>query len=72
MVVFFFVVGLEIRRELHDGELSDARRAALPAVAALGGMAAPALIYVFFNPSAPARNGWGVPTATESHSPSAS
>jgi len=65
MAVFFFVVGLEIRRELFDGELSDARRAALPAVAALGGMLAPALIYLAFNPSAPGKNGWGVPMATD-------
>ena len=65
MVVFFFVVGLEIRRELHDGELSEPRRAALPAFAALGGMIAPALIYVSLNAGTPAVAGWGVPTATD-------
>ncbi len=66
MTVFFFVVGLEIRRELHDGELSDLKRAALPAAAALGGMIAPALIYLAFNAgSGQLRNGWGVPMATD-------
>jgi NhaA family Na+:H+ antiporter len=65
MVVFFFVVGLEIRRELHDGELSEPRRAALPAFAALGGMIAPALIYLAFNAGTPAVSGWGVPMATD-------
>ncbi|AKT40789.1 Na+/H+ antiporter NhaA [Chondromyces crocatus] len=65
MTVFFFVVGLEIRREIHEGELADLRRAALPIVAALGGMAAPALIYLAVNPELPGRNGWGVPTATD-------
>jgi Na+:H+ antiporter, NhaA family len=65
MVVFFFVVGLEIKRELHSGELSDARRAALPAIAALGGMLAPAGIYLMFNAGTPAVPGWGVPVATD-------
>jgi len=65
MVVFFFVVGLEIRRELHAGELSTPRRAALPVIAALGGMLAPALIYLALNPAPPGRQGWGVPTATD-------
>lgn len=65
MVVFFFVVGLEIRREIHDGELSEPKRAALPVAAALGGMAVPALIYVLLNPERPARDGWGVPMATD-------
>lgn len=65
MVVFFFVVGLEIRRELHAGELSDPRRAALPAAAALGGMLAPALIYFSLNHAGVAHHGWGVPTATD-------
>ncbi|UQA57976.1 Na+/H+ antiporter NhaA [Polyangium aurulentum] len=65
MVVFFFVVGLEIRREMHHGELSELRRAALPVFAALGGMIAPALIYFALNPAPPARSGWGVPTATD-------
>jgi NhaA family Na+:H+ antiporter len=65
MVIFFFVVGLEIRREIHSGELSDLKRAALPIAAALGGMAAPALIYLSLNPAGPSRQGWGVPTATD-------
>ena len=49
MAVFFFVVGLEIKRELVEGELREPRKAALPVVAALGGMAVPALVYVAFN-----------------------
>ena len=49
MTIFFFVVGLEIRREIHEGELSDLRKAALPVVAAIGGMAAPALIFAVVN-----------------------
>ena len=65
MVVFFFVVGLEIRREIHEGELAEPRRAALPVAAALGGMVVPALIYVLLNPERPARDGWGVPMATD-------
>jgi NhaA family Na+:H+ antiporter len=66
MTAFFFVAGLEIRRELHDGELSDRKRAALPVAAAVGGMIAPALIYLAFNAgSAHLRNGWGIPTATD-------
>jgi len=65
MVIFFFVVGLEIRREMHDGELSDAKRAMLPAFAALGGMVAPALIYFALNRSPETRSGWGVPMATD-------
>lgn len=65
MVIFFFVVGLEIRREMHSGELSDLRRATLPVVAALGGMLAPALIYVSLNSTALTRHGWGVPVATD-------
>jgi NhaA family Na+:H+ antiporter len=65
MVVFFFVVGLEIKRELHAGELSEARRAALPALAALGGMLFPAAIYLLLNAGGPAVSGWGVPMATD-------
>jgi Na+:H+ antiporter, NhaA family len=65
MVVFFFVVGLEIRREVHAGELSELRRAALPAMAALGGMVAPALVYFALNHASPGRGGWGVPMATD-------
>jgi NhaA family Na+:H+ antiporter len=65
MVVFFFVVGLEIKRELHAGELSELRRAALPAIAALGGMLVPAGIYLLFNRATAAASGWGVPMATD-------
>lgn len=65
MVIFFFVVGLEIRREIHHGELSEWRRAALPAVAALGGMLAPAGIYLAIAGQAPTHHGWGVPMATD-------
>lgn len=65
MVVFFFVVGLEIRCELHHGELSEWRRAALPAAAALGGMIAPAALYLLFAGGAATRSGWGVPMATD-------
>jgi NhaA family Na+:H+ antiporter len=64
MTVFFFVVGLEIKRELVTGELRDRKKAVLPIVAAAGGMVGPALIYlVLADPSA--RRGWGIPTATD-------
>jgi NhaA family Na+:H+ antiporter len=65
MVIFFFVVGLEIRREIHHGELSDWRRAALPAGAALGGMLVPAALYLALAGAASTRSGWGVPMATD-------
>jgi NhaA family Na+:H+ antiporter len=65
MVIFFFVVGLEIRREVHCGELSEWRRAALPAAAALGGMLAPAGLYLAFAGASETRSGWGVPMATD-------
>lgn len=65
MVIFFFVVGLEIRREIHHGELSEWRRAALPAVAALGGMLAPAALYLSLAGESETRSGWGVPMATD-------
>jgi NhaA family Na+:H+ antiporter len=65
MTVFFLVVGLEIKRELVEGALSDLRRATLPIAAAVGGMLAPALIYFALNPEAPASEGWGVPMATD-------
>ena len=65
MAVFFFLVGLEIKREVLAGELSSLRSAALPLVGALGGMLAPALIYAAFNVGAPALRGWGVPMATD-------
>ncbi len=65
MTLFFFLVGLEIRREVHEGELSEARRAVLPVAAALGGMVAPALFYLQFAGGAATRAGWGVPMATD-------
>jgi Na+:H+ antiporter, NhaA family len=65
MVVFFFVVGLEIKRELAVGELRRPRAAVLPALAALGGVVTPVLIYLLIAPGGPARHGWGVPMATD-------
>jgi NhaA family Na+:H+ antiporter len=65
MTVFFFVVGLEIKRELVTGELRDPRKAALPAVAALGGMVAPAAIYLALQHGRPGEPGWGIPMATD-------
>jgi NhaA family Na+:H+ antiporter len=65
MGVFFFLVGLEIKRELMVGELSTMRRALLPAIAAAGGMIVPALIYYALNPSGAAARGWGIPMATD-------
>ncbi len=65
MTLFFFVVGMEIKRELVLGELRTFGRAALPAVAALGGMLVPAGVYLAFNPSGPAHHGWGIPMATD-------
>jgi len=65
MTIFFFVVGLEIKRELVTGELRDRRRAALPAVAAVGGMVVPALLYVAVNASGTGLDGWAIPMATD-------
>ena len=66
MAVFFFLIGLEIKREVLTGELATLRQAALPVVAALGGMVVPALIYVAFNRAdAVALRGWAIPTATD-------
>ncbi|MFM0139821.1 Na+/H+ antiporter NhaA [Caballeronia grimmiae] len=65
MTVFFLVVGIEIRREIHEGSLSDLRQAVLPLAAAVGGVAAPALIYVAVNHSSGEMKGWAVPTATD-------
>jgi Na+:H+ antiporter, NhaA family len=65
MTVFFFVVGLEIKRELVTGDLADRRRAALPVIAAVGGMVVPALIYAALNAGSPGSSGWGVPMATD-------
>lgn len=65
MVIFFFVVGLEIRREIDHGELSEWRRASLPVAAALGGMLAPAGAYLLLAGAPATRSGWGVPMATD-------
>ena len=65
MAIFFFVVGLEIKREMVVGELRKPAAAALPAVAALGGMVVPALIYTAFNVGGSASSGWGIPMATD-------
>ena len=65
MTIFFFVVGLEIRREIHGGELSEVRRAALPLVAALGGMLLPAAVFITLNQGHASARGWGIPMATD-------
>jgi len=65
MALFFFVIGLELKREIMAGELSDMGKAILPLIAALGGMLLPALIYFLFNPGGPQSNGWGIPMATD-------
>lgn len=65
MAVFFFVVGLEIKRELLVGELSSLRKALFPIAAALGGMLVPAALYLIFNANGPGVSGWGVPMATD-------
>ena len=66
MAVFFLLVGLELKREFLEGELSDTKRAALPAIAALGGVLVPSLIYAAFNAEDPtALQGWAIPAATD-------
>lgn len=65
MAIFFFYVGLEIKREILIGELSSVRNAALPIAAAIGGMVVPAAIYLLFTGGTPAARGWGVPMATD-------
>jgi NhaA family Na+:H+ antiporter len=66
MVIFFFFVGLEIKREILVGELSSLKKAMLPILAAIGGMIGPALIYLFFNPAgSDTARGWGIPMATD-------
>lgn len=66
MAVFFFLVGLELKRELIEGELSDKRNIILPGVGAIGGMLVPALIYLYFNYDDPiAAQGWAIPAATD-------
>lgn len=65
MAIFFFVVGLELKREIVAGELSSPRKALLPISAAIGGMIMPALIYLSLNPSGAESSGWGIPMATD-------
>lgn len=65
MVIFFFLVGLEIKKELIAGELRTFKKAALPIVAAIGGMIAPAMIYSSLNQASSASHGWGIPMATD-------
>ncbi|MFR9524229.1 MAG: Na+/H+ antiporter NhaA [Rikenellaceae bacterium] len=65
MVIFFFGVGLEIKREVMSGQLSSFRRAILPVIAAFGGMIVPAIVYACFNYGTPSADGWGIPTATD-------
>lgn len=65
MAVFFFVVGLELKREIISGELNEPRKAVLPVAGAIGGMIVPALIYTLFNLKGEAAGGWGIPMATD-------
>lgn len=65
MTLFFFVVGLEIKHELVEGELQDRRAAIVPAAAAIGGMLVPAAIYLLLNGGGPGHTGWGIPVATD-------
>ncbi len=66
MAVFFFLIGLEIKREVTEGELSDTSRLVIPAIAAVGGMLVPALVYISLNQGNPAAlSGWAIPTATD-------
>ena len=65
MAVFFLLIGLELERELYVGELSEPKKAALPMVAAIGGMAVPALIYFGLNAGTPMQAGFGIPMATD-------
>lgn len=65
MAMFFFVVGLELKREIITGELSTMKKAILPIAAAMGGMLVPALVYLVFNAGLPSQNGWGIPMATD-------
>src|SRR5690554_7242859 len=65
MAIFFFVVGLELKREIVAGELSNVRKAMLPIAAAIGGMLVPAAIYLGLNPVGEVHSGWGIPMATD-------
>jgi hypothetical protein len=65
MVIFFFTVGLEIRREISHGQLSTPKKAILPIIAAIGGMLVPAIIFISINGASAVAGGWGIPTATD-------
>jgi NhaA family Na+:H+ antiporter len=65
MAIFFYVIGLEVKRELVLGELREFRRAVLPLAAALGGMIVPAATYLLLQHGAPGERGWGIPMATD-------
>ena len=66
MAIFFFVIGLELKREMINGQLSSVSKVMLPGIAAVGGMVAPALVYLFINYEEPlATSGWAIPTATD-------
>jgi len=65
MALFFFVVGLELKREILVGELADPKQALLPIIAAIGGMVVPVAIYIAINPEGHTMDGWGIPMATD-------
>lgn len=65
LAIFFFIVGLELKREFVDGELAHPGRAAVPIIAAMAGIAVPAAIYMFFNSGGPGAHGWAIPSATD-------
>ncbi len=65
MALFFFIIGLELKREILVGELADPKQAILPIVAAIGGMVVPVLIYISINPTGHTLDGWGIPMATD-------
>nr|WP_316844993.1 Na+/H+ antiporter NhaA [Pedobacter psychrodurus] len=65
MAIFFLLVGLEIKREIVEGELSSPKKAILPIICAIGGAIVPAIIYTIFNRDTPTASGWGIPMATD-------
>lgn len=65
MAIFFFLIGLELKREMLEGKLKNPRDVILPGVAAIGGMALPALVFIYFNWGLPSLNGWAIPAATD-------
>ncbi len=65
MTIFFLVVGMEVKREIHEGSLSDLHQAMLPIAAAVGGVLAPAILYIALNLDGPGLNGWAIPSATD-------